>query len=232
MLIKPALLYKNILNSTYPDKIILLTIFLFPVMTLSVRHWLSGLYSLLVLMSLFLVFNLKQKIQLHKEEKILFVLFVIFIFSFILSATLNGWSDNSYRRIGNVVKYVAFFPFYLLIRQYTSTFNLLLAGIIIGGIVFGINALYDVFIIDRGQAAGIYGPIVFGDLAVLYLSIVFILLFFTHKRAFTQIPYLASLILLTLTVILSGSRNAWLAAIFTLFAVPLLCSQYIKYTKT
>lgn len=232
MLIKPTILYKNILNSSYPDKIILLTIFLFPIMTLSVRHWLSGLYSLQVLMSLILVFNLKQKIQLHKEEKILFVLFGVFIFSFILSASLNGWSDNSYRRIGNVLKYVAFFPFYLLIRQYASAFNLLLAGIIIGGVVFGINSIYDVFIMNNSQATGIYGPIVFGDLAVLYFSIILIMLFFDHKIIITQTPYLASLILLALTVFLSGSRNAWLAAIFSLFAVPLLCSQYIKYKKT
>jgi len=229
MILCPGIISKRIKTAETTEKIVLLAIFLFPVLSLSVRHWLSGIYSLIALIALFLAF--KKPLHLKKEEKILFALFALLLFSFIISASLNGWSDNSIRRLGTVLKYVLFFPVYLLIRRYKDLFNLLLTGIVLGGFILGIQALVDVFYTGLDQGWGIYGPIIFGDLSVLFFSITLIILFFTPTHSKTPYFLTLSLLLSALAVLLSGSRNAWLAALFSIFVIPFLSYKFIKYKK-
>lgn len=145
------------------------------------------------------------------------------------SASLNDWSDNSIHRLGTVLKYVLFFPVYLLIRKYKDLTSFLFLGIVIGGAILGLQALYDVLYLGLNQGWGIYGSIIFGDLSILFFSITLILLFFTNKHSTTTYLYIFSLILSALAVYLSGSRNAWLASLFSVLLIPLLCYRYMKY---
>lgn len=229
MLVKAGLIRDRIINSTFPENILVLSILLFPILSLSVRHWLSGIFSVVALIALILVF--RRSHDLYKEEKILFVLFALLLLSFFISATLNGWSDNSIRRTGTVLKYILFFPVYLLIRQYSDLSKILFTGIVVGGAILGIQAIIDVFYKGLGQGWGIYGSIIFGDLSILFFSITLILLFFTQNLNKTTYIVIFSLILSALAVYLSGSRNAWLTAIFTIIAVPLLSYRFMKYRR-
>ena len=229
MLSKPASIYQQIVQSNTTGKLVILLITMFPLLSLSVRHWLSGIFSLLVITALVHVFRKSPK--LHKEEKILLTLLVLYILSFVISATLNDWSDNSIRRIGNVLKYVFFIPLYILSRQYTDLSRYLLTGIITGGYVLGLQALYDVYITGKTQGWGIYGSIIFGDLSVLYFAVALILLIFNRKLSASTYILLGSLIFSLLAGFLSGSRNAWLAAVFSIFVIPFLSFAYVKYKK-
>jgi O-antigen ligase len=230
MLAKFSLIFERISKSAYPENFVVLAILLFPILSLSVRHWLSGIYSLLALLALFIVF--KKTHQLHKEEKILFALFALLLLSFFISASLNGWSDNSMRRLGTVLKYVLFFPLYLLIRQFKDLSSFLLTGIVAGAAILGIQSIIDIVFLGHSQVWGIYGPIIFGNLSILFFSLTLILLFFQGTTSKTSYIYIFSLILSALAVFLSGSRNAWLAAVFSIFAIPLLCYRFMKYKRT
>jgi len=169
--------------------------------------------------------------HLFKEEKILFALFALLLISFAFSASLNGWSDNSLRRLGTVFKYILFFPIYLLLRQFKDLANYLFVGIVIGGIILGLQALFDVLYLGKQQGWGIYGSIIFGDLSILYFSITLILLFFTTKHLKITYLYMVSLLLSALAVYLSGSRNAWLASVFSISLIPLLCFRFMKFKR-
>lgn len=230
MLAKFSLIFERISKSAYLENIVVLAILLFPILSLSVRHWLSGIYSLLALLALFVVF--RKPHQLYKEEKFLLALFALLLLSFFISASLNGWSDNSIRRLGAVLKYALFFPLYLLIRQFKDLSSLLLTGIVAGAAILGFQSIIDVIFLGHSQGWGIYGPIIFGDLSILFFSIILILLFFEGITSKTSYIYIFSLILSALAVFLSGSRNAWLAAMFSIIAIPFLCYKFIKYKKT
>ena len=229
MILNKRVIRQRIFTYELPNNIVVLAILLFPVLSLSVRHWLSGIYSLLALIALFVVF--KKPHHLYKEEKILFVLFTLLLLSFMISASLNGWSDNSIRRLGTVLKYLLFFPLYLLIRQFKDLSSFLFVGIIIGGVVLGLQALIDVFYNGLEQGWGIYGPIIFGDLSILFFSITLIILFFSPEHSKTTYLLIISLIFSALAVFLSGSRNAWLASIISIVVIPFLCYRFIKYKR-
>lgn len=228
MLISPNQLIQRLRNTDKLQKITLFSIYAIPVLALSVRHWLSGLYTFLILVGLV---TLRRNIRpLYKEEKILFILFLLFIASFFLSATLNDWSPNSIRRVGNVMKYVFFFPFYLLLRQYSSS-KLLITSMYAACFVVGVHALYDINFTSLGQAWGIYGPIPFGDISLLYLGFILTLTLFNRDGSRQLYLYLPALLFAAVAVILSGSRNAWLAAAYSIVLVPLLSLKYLKYRK-
>ncbi len=229
MLAKSKLLYDRVRQPTHTETFVALAILLFPVLSLIVRHWLSGIYSLLALLALFVVF--RRSHRLYSEEKILLGLFALLLLSFMLSASLNEWSDNSIRRLSNVLKYIVFFPLYLLIRQNKDLTGLLFTGIAVGGAVLGLQAIVDVFYSGLEQGWGIYGPIVFGDLSVLFFSITLILLFFKADVSITTILYVVSLILSALAIALAASRNAWIACLFSVLAIPLLCFKFMKYRR-
>ena len=204
-----------------PEKALFVLLFLFPILSLSVRHWLSGAFSLITLLSLFYAWpSLKVK-PLQREEKVLFAIFGLYFFSILLSSTVTGWSESSYHRLGTEIKYLAFFPFYLYIRQYPAAWRGLILAIPLGGIVLGIQAVYDTYFSEPGYANGIYGPIIFGDLAVL-LAVFSLIFALTNRNKFWVGINLLGAVLAMLAVIYSGSRNAWLAVIVSLTILPFL----------
>jgi len=208
-------------KSAVPEKALFVLLFLFPILSLSVRHWLSGAFSLITLLSLFYAWpSLKVK-PLQREEKVLFAIFGFYFFSILLSSTVTGWSESSYHRLGTEMKYLVFFPFYLYIRQYPAAWRGLILAIPLGGIVLGIQAIYDTYFSGIGRANGIYGPIIYGDLAVLLAMFSLIFALTNRNKLWVGINLLGA-VLAMLAVIYSGSRNAWLAVIVSLTILPFL----------
>jgi len=222
---------KNDLHEVdWVGRLLLPLLLLFPILSLSVRHWLSGIFSLIVLLALVFAWTGREK--LYKEEKALFIIFALFIASFIISATLNGWTESSIRRIGTEFKFVMFFPLYLLIRRYPQAIVWLVSGIVIGAVVLGLQAIYDTFFTRIGRGNGIYGPIIFGDLAVLFAAISAIVLRYASKKTGSDYLFYGVAILLGLLAgYFSGSRNAWLAAIILFLLLPFLVMEKIKIRK-
>ncbi|MCW9023531.1 MAG: O-antigen ligase family protein [Gammaproteobacteria bacterium] len=212
----------KVIDSGFPGASLFLLLFLFPILSLSVRHWLSGIFSFIVLLGL--IYAWRSMKELYHEEKILFAIFGLYIFSILLSSTINGWTESSYHRLGTEFKYMMFFPVYLYIRQYPAAWRGLLLGLPLGAIVLGIQAIYDVSVLNLPRAWGIYGPIIYGDIAAILAGISLIFVITNHNWFWRGINFVAAVMAL-IAVLYSGSRNAWIAIVLTLVVVPLMVAS-------
>ena len=214
-------------KSTNIEKFVYLILFLLPIFSISIRHWISGWFSVLAILSLVLLAR-GFRGALKKEEKHLFLIFTAFLFSFFVSATLNSWTENSIRRIGTEFKYLLFIPIYLLIRQYPSSLRFFISGVLVTGIVFGAQAIFDTFFTSAHRGQGKYGPITFGDFAVLvgYLSLLYA--FFTSHPTWKRLLGILSFSLAMFAAYLTGSRNAWLVLVILAVLSPFLHPSAIR----
>jgi len=166
----------------------------------------------------------KKYKDLERAEKMMLIAFVAVIISFFVSATLNGWTDSSVRRLGAELKLVMFFPVYLAVRQYPNAIRWLFAGVVIGGIVIGVQALYDTYFSSWQRGWGIYGSIIFGDLAALYFGFLMVLYLRLKRHLSGQNIFiiLFAISLSAIAAVLSGSRNAWIAIIIIVFLIGMM----------
>lgn len=219
-------LYLDWLNADSLDKITLLGLFLMPVLSITTRHWLSGWFSLLALVSLLALYKtIRQPIE--KEEKILLLIFSAFLISFFLSATINHWTENSIKRLGTESKYLLFLPLYLLVRRNRNSSSYLFAGTIIGSIILGVRAIYDTYFHEWHRAVGEYGQIAFGDHAAIFFTVASFIAIYSKDKTFSRhliIPISLSL----LSIYLSGARNAWLAGAVTLVLIYIVTKPDIR----
>jgi O-antigen ligase len=222
----PQALLKTLLESSIGERIVYTLVFLFPIAGMSVRHWLSGIFGLIAIISILLLLKTTKE-PLHREEKILLYVFLAFLLSFALSATLNDWTINSIKRIGTEFKYLLFIPVYLLIRRNTQVAKFLFAGVLLGCIVLGIQAIYDTYFHEWHRAVGQYGQIAFGDIAILYFSITgFIAIQYRESKYSRYL--IAPLAMSLLSIYLSGTRNAWLAFLVSIVLIFFLSRSYLN----
>lgn len=215
-------------KQVFSEKTLFVLLFLFPVLSLSVRHWISGLFSLLALLSLFFAWPVLKPLQ--REEKILLGIFGFYFFSILLSSTVTGWSEYSFHRLGTELKYLVFCPFYLYVRQHPVAWRGLIIAIPLGGIVLGIQAIYDIYFSSVGYANGVYGPIILGDLAML-LAIFALIFALTNRNKFWVGVNFVAVILALLAVVYSGSRNAWIATVAGLIILPFLVGTRTSFRR-
>ncbi len=215
-------------KSAFSGKILFVLLFLFPILSLSVRHWLSASFALLAFLSLFFAWRSKKPVQ--REEKILLAIFGFYFFSILLSSTVTGWSDSSYHRLGTELKYLVFIPFYLYIRQHPTAWRGLILTIPFGGIILGFQSIYDIYFTEVPYANGVYGPIILGDLAML-LGIFSLIFALTNKHKFWIGVNFLAVTLAMLAVVYSGSRNAWLASIAGLIILPFLIGSRTTFKR-
>jgi len=159
-------LYKPFL--AYPDKterIVYLLIFLFPIAGMSVRHWITNIFNLLVLISLFTL--RKPREPLLKEEKIFLWICLSYFSMFIISSFANGWEQAQTYYLGTELRFIMVIPLYILVRRYSDCSIWFLRGAVLGGYVLFGQAYYDVFIMGYGTAMGVYSKNIIGPLAVL-----------------------------------------------------------------
>jgi O-antigen ligase len=217
------------------DLIMVLLVILFPVLSLSVRHWVSGIYSLLCVISIFL---LARQRRFDTRDKIIISFIIAYLTVFALSATVNGWTPTSVHAIGAQLKFLLFIPFYLYLRNHKIPLQWFYYALAAAGVVLGTQSLIDIYFLDYRQGWGIYGPIIFGDFSALVASFLLVLLkhnknIFSKQEAF----YAVGMLMAIIATIISGSRNAWLALIvvFTLvFVFDFLRSRdpykFVKFT--
>lgn len=212
-------------ETVLPEKFLMLSLFLFPILSLSVPHWLTSIFTTLAVLSLW--FAWKGTVKLSKEEKILLIAFGAYCASIFISSTFNGWTTASVHRLGTEVKYLAFIPLYLYIRQYPRSWKWLIAGSMLGAIVLGIHAIYDTYWNIRVQQAdGVYGHIIFGDLAVLLFGVAVIRLFMGKvKNIYERMIYILAILFSLIAIYFSCSMNAIVAVLVIFVILPLILKQ-------
>ena len=214
-------------NKVYwKDKIAYLLLFLFPIAGMSVRHWISAIFTFLVLLSF--SYLTKNGRSLVKEEKILLWIFFAFFVVFLVSALVNGWTERQTKYLGVEVRYLFFIPVYMMIRRLPEAVDWLLRGCIVGGVALGIQAYYSITVVDRSGMFGIYGPNLTGPYAVLMAFWLVISLNICQKLGVLKYMIPVSVMGALFSVAMSGSRGAYVG----LFGLIVASGFFIHKKKT
>jgi len=208
----------NKLLFAYPDKterIIYLLIFLFPIAGMSVRHWITNIFNLLVLISLFTL--RKPREPLLKQEKIFLWICAAYFSMFIISALANGWGQAQTYYLGTELRFIMVIPLYILLRRYSDCSIWLLRGAIIGGFFLFGQAYYDVYIMGKSTALGIYSKNIIGPFAVVigFWSTYYLWENFKLLNWNLIVIIILSISCAFLTSALSGSRGSYVGFVIT-----------------
>jgi len=225
---------KNLLNwankpfAAYPDiteRIVYLFIFLFPIAGMSIRHWITNIFNILMLIALFSI--RKQRTPLLQQEKLFLWICAAYFSMFVISSLANGWGKPQTYYLGTELRFIMVIPIYILLRRYSDCSTWLLRGAILGGFFLIGQAFYDIYVLNDGRALGVYSKNIIGPLSVLigYWAL------YSIWHNFTQLKWPAGLII-TLSIIsafttaaLSSSRGGYVGFIFTGLACVMFFSK-------
>lgn len=198
-------------------------VFLFPVAGVSVRHWFSAIFVLLVLISLWdLVKQWGKRPTLLKQEKVWLWLCVAFFLSFLVSAWINGWTHLQNRALGVDVRYLLVVPLFLMLRHYTAAGRFLLAGVMLAAVTLAVQTYYDVEVLHLTRAQGPYSPNLLGPVAALV-----VMWLLSSWKLWGRLRWLLPpLVLAALwAVVMSGSRGAYVGLLAMLLV---WCGLFFK----
>ena len=225
-IIKPVSAYKD---KTEP--LVYLLLFLFPIAGMSIRHWISIIFILLMITALITI-RTKSR-PLLKEEKIFLWICAFYFLMYIISSTFSGWERPQIRFLERDLRYLAIIPIYLLIRKYPDCINWLFRGALLGGFILVAQVYYDFNFLNLSHANGVYSKNIIGPFAVI-ISTWLLYYLITNKN---QLPVIVRGIIIIsisgalLTAALSASRGAYVGFIVTtIFCVVFFLKRKWKIT--
>ena len=226
-----VLLYK--LEKITSENILSLLLFLFPIFAVSVRHWVSSFFGLLVIFCLVLFFRRRvTSSDLENEEKWVLWAFVFYFAAFLLTSIANDWSEVQTRYLGVEIRYLFFFPLYLLIRQVPDAFKWLLYGCVVGVAVSFIDAFYGHINGSFERYEGAYS-VLFAGPVILMMSLFLIPGLKITDSKWSKVILIGIVLLGIYVVYLSGARNAYFSVIALSVLYSLLVLKgYYKFLAT
>lgn len=191
-------------------------LFLLPVAGISVRHWISATFTLLVLLSAPDVF--RRRHELTAAERVVLITAAAFFGVFVLTALINGWSEVQTRYLSREIRFLLLIPVYLMIRRYPDAGLWLLRGSVGGGFTLLAQSLYDVHVLGLERAQGSYGPNLLGPYGAMLAVFMLVLWRIERDRCWLRYAMAASIASALGAVALSTSRGAYVGLI-GMFAV-------------
>jgi O-antigen ligase len=152
----------------------------------------------------------------------------VFIAVWALSWAVHGFTDEASRAAGRIVRLLPIIPVFLLLRRMTGLETWFWNGLIAGGLVAGIYALWFVLTGQAGihhigesgfRVEGTTNPIYFGGIALAIALMLVPRVIDDRQSTALRLAALAAIVLAFTANALSGSRGAWLA-------VPILIIIY------
>lgn len=202
--------------ATWRERAVYALLFLLPVAGISVRHWISATFTLLVLLALPDV--LRRRHELTAAERVVLITAAAFFGVFVLTALINGWSELQTRYLGREVRFLLFVPVYLMIRRYPDAGLWLLRGGVAGGFALLGQSLYDVHVLGLERAQGIYSPNLLGPFGAMLAVFMLVLWRLERERRWLRYAIAPSIAAALVAVAFSGSRGAYVGLI-GMFAV-------------
>ena len=160
-------------------------LFLFPIGAIGVRHWISGIFGILALLSL--PDLLRRPQNLSNPERRLMIIVAVFIAISVVTAVANGWTEVQTRYVGREVRFLVLIPIYLMVRRYPRAGWWLLRGGVVGGFAILAQALYDTHVLGLARAQGIYSPNLLGPFAAL-IAVLMLVLWRIDRQAQPRTP--------------------------------------------
>jgi O-antigen ligase len=201
-------------------------LFLLPLFAVSVRHWLSSLFTVLCLLGIVNLFRRKNiNLKITREEWLLMALFAAFFISFVLTAFLLGWDEHATRALGTEFRFLLFIPLYLLVRQQRDALMYLAWGCLFAVLLNFLWVAYEVEFFNIQQVHGVYSSLYLGPITVIFASVALFVLGGVNYSFAKYLP--VALILATGYVAVYTSRSALVAvAILLLFYFYAIFSKY------
>ena len=188
---------------------ILILIFTFPLVVASVRHGGTIIYVLLFLLSLVFGWRGWKLLQIW-EKRVLLGLLIFFLLSILSYINTENFREGV-KHLENFVRFIAIVPIYCMVRYYAKpTTESFIASIVVGAIILGLQAWYEVQIHNASVADGAYHKIVFGDTAILFAVILLAALFTLELKKWQVLICIAAVIAGVYASVLSLTRGAWL----------------------
>jgi len=206
------------------QNLIALLIFMSPICAITVRHWISSIFTLLCLSAIgFLIAKRKRAtndLNIH-ERRLLWFLLAHFLV-FLITAFINDPTLQSKWHIGVEGRFLLTIPLYIMIRKIPHSAKALLWGCAAGIIATTGQAIYETQYLHIHYTQGIYGPLLTGPLTLLMglllLPGALVLTKNTMLRLMLWTIGLASLYV----VIINESRGTYVAMLL----VPLIMILY------
>jgi len=222
-------------NYMLVDRLAKYSLFLFPIFAVSVRHWVSSLFGVLVLLGLINLFQKRENIRpLYKEEKILIAIVVGYFGIFLISSVASGWGQSGTYALGTEIRYLLALPIYLMLRNILEVERYLLAGSILAALVGGVQGILDVYVFNVFEyhgsihAWGVYGHLFIGPVTALMVGLIIpaTRVLKLNKRLWLALAAIA--LLGFVTVILSLARSAYLCLlVLIIFSI----AYYLDWRK-
>jgi O-antigen ligase len=191
--------------NTWRTRVVYALLFMLPVAGISVRHWISATFTLLVLLALPDVF--RRRYVLAAAERYLLWIAAAFFVAFLVTSLANGWTEVQTRYLGREIRFLLLIPIYLMVRRYPDAGLWLIRGGVVGGLVLFAQGLYDLHVLKLGRAQGIYSPNLLGPYAAIIAVSLLTLWKLERARRWLRATLVASFIAALAAAALSGSRG-------------------------
>ncbi len=211
------------------QKIVSFLLFATFIFALSVHHWLSGFFLLMLLMAVIMIF--RHPLNLNKDTKILVSIGVLIFITTLISNTLNNsWIDARLERFEVDLKQLIALVLIVYLANFKKNYIWFFRALPIAGIVLGYEILDPQFG-KISRQTGAYGWITFGAWSALLFY--FVLLSkkeakWPNKLLATSLQIFA-LIATFSGVLLANSRNGWL--IFLALAIATILFYWQNVSK-
>lgn len=216
----------------------MLLIFLFPLFSNTLRHWVSTIYVLIALLAVFSV--KKYTYDLRKEEKVFLAIFALHVLSSAISNSLSGWTYASKTWfVSGDVRFLFAIPIYLYLRNIPGIWRYFLYAIPFSAIIIGITGIIDFGHqailggeINMLYAEGVYGHIYQGNIAALLSVLSYAAIDYFKNDSRMRVLCLAGAILSAAGALFSVTRNAWLSIILLYILLFVLQGGLIKTIRS
>lgn len=146
-----------------------LLLFLFPVLAVSIRHWVSVLFLLIALLAILtLRSNLKSQ-SLTLTEGLLLALLALFFGVFLISSFLHGWNDGATRLLEREIRFLLMIPIYFLIKRLPDPVSAIGSGAVLAIFVTAVVVPVQAYGLGYGRDVGTYGPLFTGPISIMLL---------------------------------------------------------------
>jgi O-antigen ligase len=187
------------------DRINYLFIFLLPIFSISVRHWASGIATIIFLSSVLYYFINKKNIRpLGKSEKNYIYIFLFYFLVYLLSSLVNGWEKPQTHILGTMLHFIAIIPMLYMFRNMIYALPILAAGSILACIS---NVIY----LFMSGSVGVYSHLFSGPMTLLFCTFIIPVIVTFKFNRILKIILVIILVLSILTIFNLGSRSAFLA---------------------
>jgi O-antigen ligase len=176
------------------------------------------------------------KFNVTFSEKAVFIAFLIFPATYLLSFAINNWPDHfkikNYKHLEDEFRMLLLFPLYFLFRKVKPSHNSIWTGILAGAIISGVYAIVNFVSSGGGRVSGSYDAIAFGDISLVLAGMSTTSLEAVNKKnpIFKYLVPVAFLLGLAASI-LSGTRGTWAAIPILLVILFVYMGKYIHKLK-